>query len=137
MEQQNLFAEFDTNAALRRLNRLYRWVRRAVGHGYHKSIVAELSVSDFKAKGLKALENGVCPYCGDALTIENISPDHIFPLHLGGSSGLHNIEFVCHDCNIEKAGMPMDEYLDTKPETRIGKRIQHDWSYRKRMRRIA
>jgi len=92
---------------------------------------------DFKNKGLEALEDGICPYCGDALTIENISADHALPIHLGGSSRIHNILFVCYDCNIEKAAMPIDEYVESDPATRIGNRIQHDWSYRKRQRRSA
>jgi 5-methylcytosine-specific restriction endonuclease McrA len=82
---------------------------------------------DFRAKGIRALAAKRCPYCGDSLTVDNISPDHIFPRHLGGSSGLHNIEFICYDCNMEKSYLPLDVYIESKPETRIGNRKKGAW----------
>lgn len=65
-----------------------------------------------------AIDFGICPYCRDPLTTDNMSPDHVFPIHLGGSWDLDNLKYVCRCCNEEKSALPLPAYLETNPHRR-------------------
>lgn len=108
--------------ARNRLCYLYSSLRKRFIKKPNKHPAFPFSEEEFLEKGIRALRAGKCPYCGDVLTLANISPDHIYPLQLGGSWKLKNINFVCIDCNIEKSWTPVFTYLGTKPSTRIGQR---------------
>ena len=117
----------------RRLMKLYR---EMTGHN-RKGAVALFTRDQFIAKGIKAMKVGICLYCGDVLTVENISPDHVHPLSKGGTWELDNIEFVCLDCNIEKTHKTLDVYLATNPSSRIGQRYTAKRKARKEKRDVT
>ena len=48
------------------------------------------------------LHKGVCHYCGQAFTPDQLSMDHIVPLARGGKSTKGNIVTACIECNRKK-----------------------------------
>lgn len=106
------------------------WCR--VWRGYLKGIISvekkDLLMSDFtlfhrrgkplpkkridrRCSGLYRETNGACIYCGTPLVPNCATLDHIFPRSLGGPGEKNNLVLCCPDCNIEKADMPVDEYV--------------------------
>ena len=55
-----------------------------------------------------------CAYCGDTKA-ERYETDHIIPRSRGGTNRVSNLVVSCHDCNIEKGNMPVEEFLRHKP----------------------
>lgn len=52
------------------------------------------------------LQNGMCLYCGTALTMMSCELDHIVPRASGGSNRRDNLVAVCRECNKEKGRDP-------------------------------
>lgn len=46
---------------------------------------------------------GVCHYCDTRLNVFNAVTDHKIPLCRGGSDGADNLDYICWQCNLEKA----------------------------------
>lgn len=64
--------------------------------------------------GLHRRDQGVCAYCGRALTLAEASIDHIIPHSHGGPATWENLVTACRRCNEKKAnrtpeqaGMPL------------------------------
>lgn len=60
--------------------------------------------------------NNECCYCGDSLTLDSLSQDHLIPMNKA-SLGLHswgNVVPCCRDCNNEKQQKPWVEFLASK-----------------------
>jgi 5-methylcytosine-specific restriction endonuclease McrA len=65
-------------------------------------------------------QSGVCPYCGEEMTLDlgennTATIEHIIPRSKGGPSAEFNYMAVCSSCNFERGNKPLGVYL-------IGKR---------------
>ena len=54
-------------------------------------------------------QNGVCPFCNEALTNE-VHVDHWVPLILGGSNGPENLRLTHPVCNLRKGARHPSEF---------------------------
>lgn len=64
-------------------------------------------------------QSGICPYCGDDMTMELNSPktatlDHIIPKSRGGKNSIFNLLACCFDCNHEKSNTDLATFLIIK-----------------------
>ena len=57
-----------------------------------------------------ALDDGRCPYCGEALTAHNFSLDHDRPRSRGGRHTLPNLVVCCLRCNEVKGQLTGEEF---------------------------
>ena len=46
--------------------------------------------------------DGICVYCGTALTPEEGTEDHVVPLSKGGRNHISNVVLACSPCNVRK-----------------------------------
>tara|TARA_Y100000034_G_C6904889_1_gene419571 strand:- start:3700 stop:4170 length:471 start_codon:yes stop_codon:yes gene_type:complete len=53
-------------------------------------------------KNLYIRDRGTCQYCGDKLTYENSTIDHVLPKSKGGEDKWENIVLACAPCNYQK-----------------------------------
>ena len=53
---------------------------------------------------------GRCAYCGDRLTLNTYTIDHITPRAYGGSEDERNMVASCHQCNNSKKDLTVEEY---------------------------
>lgn len=74
--------------------------------------------------------NCCCIYCGNPLTIQAVTYDHIIPRSLGGSRGIDNIVTACESCNRAKSSLSVDEFVASFPESQRQR-------YIKRIKRLA
>ncbi len=58
-----------------------------------------------------ALDAGRCPYCGDVLTVHNISMDHDRLRSRRGRHSLPNLVCCCRRCNEVKGQLTGEEFL--------------------------
>lgn len=65
-------------------------------------------MAEFKSKVFKKFK-GKCAYCGNDITIGNMTIDHINPKSNGGSLALHNCFPACLRCNSIKADGTVEE----------------------------
>lgn len=55
--------------------------------------------------------SGVCQICGQNITYEEMTVDHITPLYHGGTNQLSNFQCACRSCNqIKQNFQPNDFY---------------------------
>jgi len=47
--------------------------------------------------------NGKCIYCAEAITLESMHVDHLYPFSKGGSNDIHNLMPSCRYCNLHKS----------------------------------
>ena len=64
----------------------------------------------FRELMMGGLDNGLCCYCKETLTVKTISADHAVPLARGGSSAFENIDFICSGCNRAKGAFTKMEF---------------------------
>ena len=55
-------------------------------------------------------QEGMCPYCGDSLTLATMHVDHLVPISSGGSDDLDNLQAVCARDNASKGALSDAEY---------------------------
>ena len=73
-------------------NRLRKYRdRNAVGSFTRKECETKLRECNYK-----------CIYCGQSLSIENITIDHLIPLSKGGTNYIDNLVPSCLECNCKK-----------------------------------
>lgn len=80
-----------------------------------KSILKRDKKSIITSKNLWSLakkQKMICALTGEKLTNKNISPDHIVPLSLGGSSDISNIQLVIKDANLAKHYLSQEKFID-------------------------
>lgn len=65
---------------------------------------------------LDKLNRGVCEYCDQKFSREELTMDHVVPLARGGSSSKGNIKCACKSCNASKKLATPAELLLTQPE---------------------
>ncbi len=54
---------------------------------------------------------GHCAYCGIPLSIHEVTVDHVDPQIQGGAESLNNLVPACIDCNQEKGGEQVEQFL--------------------------
>lgn len=62
-----------------------------------------------KRKEIYDRDNWICGYCGESVTQENASLDHIVPQSKGGTHGKANLRTACLMCNSIKSGKTEEE----------------------------
>ena len=70
--------------------------------------VSEGSFTEAEWKELKERYNYKCLSCGEGEPEILLTPDHIIPLALGGSSFISNIQPLCFSCNRKKHTKEID-----------------------------
>jgi len=55
-------------------------------------------------KGLFERDNWTCRYCGEGVTSDTATLDHILPTVNGGTDDADNLATACHPCNSIKSG---------------------------------
>lgn len=55
---------------------------------------------------------GCCELCGQRLSLENMTLDHIVPLSMGGKDDMENLQAVCYACNQFKSNILPDDFMD-------------------------
>ena len=72
----------------------------------------------FSRRNLFARDKQRCQYCGQNLTMSQMSMDHVIPRSLGGETRWDNVVCSCVDCNTRKGGRTPKQarmQLKTKP----------------------
>lgn len=67
-----------------------------------------------KLRKIRNKSNGACAYCGKKRT-RKLTLDHIEPLARGGTNRAANLVLACVDCNHDKGGLTLVEWLDALP----------------------
>ncbi len=63
----------------------------------------------------KKIADGICYYCGEKFSFDELTMDHKIPLARGGSSEKSNLVPACKECNTNKKYMlptEWDAYMD-------------------------
>lgn len=66
----------------------------------------KLSIRSFDKRDARAAyerQKGVCPYCGQHFSFEEMQADHIVPWSKGGRTVPENCQMLCRDCNLKKS----------------------------------
>ncbi|MEG1979260.1 MAG: HNH endonuclease signature motif containing protein [Victivallaceae bacterium] len=63
------------------------------------------------------LDKGICHYCGEKFTREDLTMDHIVPVVRGGKSNKANVVVCCKDCNNAKKYLTPVELILREYET--------------------
>lgn len=103
-------------AAIARTCRL-RWETK----NPHRFKAQRLMASAKRAKGytmnlddtekiVRDAEHTKCVYCGETITLKNMSIDHKTPVIRGGLSGTENLQVICLRCNGRKASLTHEEF---------------------------
>ena len=58
----------------------------------------------FSRVNIYARDGYTCQYCGDRLSVNELTYDHVVPRSQGGQTDWTNIVTCCHDCNRTKGG---------------------------------
>lgn len=82
-----------------------KYREKKIGRESHLSIGQLIHLCD-KYIGLP------CKYCGDIITHNNISIDHIIPIDNQGESKIENIQFICIRCNRIKGIISDNEMIE-------------------------
>jgi ssDNA-binding Zn-finger/Zn-ribbon topoisomerase 1 len=100
---------------------------------HHKFVVIGLKwggknvkrrTSGFAKEFLQENKNPKCIYCGNLLTVENATSDHIIPISEGGNNTQVNLIVVCKECNSERGNMEFIKYFKIKnPDYKSIKRL--------------
>ena len=60
----------------------------------------------FNRKWVFLRDNYTCQYCGDNLTVNQCTIDHVVPISKGGKTTWHNVVTACYPCNNSKGNNP-------------------------------
>lgn len=72
-----------------------------------------VSQSTYTEVALKYIKSTSCCYCRREYIDQNPrSCDHIIPVCLGGTNNPDNINICCLECNISKAGLPLNQWIE-------------------------
>ncbi len=78
------------------------------------SIITDPEEEDYftnqeKRKELFERDDYICHYCGEKVTSENVTLDHLIPQHKGGKHTKNNLKTACLICNSIKSGKTYEE----------------------------
>ncbi len=82
-----------------------------------------------KRKVLYERDNWVCQYCGEKVTLDNVTLDHFIPQTKGGKHYKENLRTACLICNSIKSGKTYEEaaiHLLKSIQTRRERSFQND-----------
>ena len=69
----------------------------------------EISLDDIRRLFLRSYGRK-CRYCDYNLDIYNIVCDHVYPISMGGSSDVANLQIICKRCNTRKGNLTNKEF---------------------------
>jgi 5-methylcytosine-specific restriction endonuclease McrA len=67
-----------------------------------------------------------CFYCGNELTDDELSVDHVFPLYLGGKEDRANYVTACRECNQLKGHLPPFFFMRHRRELLAAQTIERN-----------
>lgn len=70
------------------------------------------SFSKAERKIIYDRSDGHCALCGQQLSLENMTLDHIVPVSMGGKDDLDNLQVSCYACNQFKSNILPDDFMD-------------------------
>ena len=79
----------------------------------HRQRMYEDNRRGVTAKEIIAEHGMRCYLCGEKLTPDTFSLDHVIPVSLGGADEPDNLRPCCRRCNSRKAARPLDQVVDT------------------------
>ncbi len=65
-------------------------------------------------KNILLRDRNTCQYCGDVLSANEMTLDHVLPRSRGGTSTWENLVACCHECNRRKGSQLLHELTDMK-----------------------
>jgi 5-methylcytosine-specific restriction endonuclease McrA len=89
--------------------------RKADRQESDRALLARAKNCDRELSGLLRNQIAItshCPYCSEEFGSENAHLDHIIPIAYGGLSVQTNLVFVCAGCNLRKAALTLNEFID-------------------------
>ncbi|MCU0472969.1 MAG: HNH endonuclease [Bacteroidales bacterium] len=72
-------------------------------------IVEDFFTDPEKRRLIFERDKWICYYCGEKVTLDNATLDHLHPQHLGGTHLKENLKTSCLTCNSIKSGMTYEE----------------------------
>lgn len=85
------------------------------------SVIARNEMAQVKEKvklrreSLYYRDHGICVYCEEQITINDLTFDHVYPRALGGKHSWDNVVSACSNCNIRKGhSLPVGEWKPKK-----------------------
>lgn len=75
----------------------------------HEADDADYFTDEKKRKEIFDRDKWTCSYCGDKVTAENATLDHLVPQHKGGKHTKENLKTSCLMCNSIKSGKTYEE----------------------------
>lgn len=93
-------------------------IRTLTKYGFLESILHGFSTPlNNNIKGEKRLkvfsrDNHTCIYCNEKFAENELEPDHIVPLNLGGRNDLENVVTACKSCNRKKSDLTLDVFIE-------------------------
>ena len=88
----------------RKFDNVHRHIERAREHG----VPGTFTIEQFIAK-CEAL-NWTCIYCGQPVTEDTVTIEHIMPIQRGGHNVIDNVEPCCRSCNLSKGTKTLEEW---------------------------
>ncbi len=68
------------------------------------------SLADLRGFLALRLLRGRCTYCGERLDVQQIEADYLIPINRGGRFSFSNLDAMCHDCFLLRAGLDAQEF---------------------------
>ena len=65
-------------------------------------------------KNILLRDRNTCQYCGEILSANEMTLDHVLPRSRGGTSTWENLVACCHECNRRKGSQLLHELTDMK-----------------------
>jgi 5-methylcytosine-specific restriction endonuclease McrA len=68
------------------------------------------SLADLRGFLALRLLRGRCTYCGERLDVQRIEADYLIPIRRGGRFSFSNLDAMCSDCFLLRAGLDAQEF---------------------------
>jgi 5-methylcytosine-specific restriction endonuclease McrA len=68
------------------------------------------SLADLRGFLALRLLRGRCTYCGERLDVQRIEADYLIPISRGGRFSFSNLDGMCQDCFLLRAGLDAQEF---------------------------
>lgn len=84
------------------------------------------SSADVRRLDILTLQQGMCLYCGDALSLTTCELDHIIPRASGGGNTKDNLVAVCRPCNQSKGRQPFAVWANKSSNPKVDLRLAQE-----------